>query len=85
VLSDANGRLRGDLEESGIGELWQYACVMLEINSDTGMSETSGVLAARRMRCNVLGCVTWTCGVTGSRSSCWGWVLRMKRPWLSLG
>jgi len=81
---DANGRLGGDLEELGIGELWQYACVMLEINLDTGTSETSGVLAARRMRCNALGQVTWACGVAGSRSSCWGWTLWMKRPRLSL-
>ena len=79
-----NGRLRGDLEESGIGELWWYACAMLEINSDTGMSKMSGVLAARRMHCNALGRVTWACGVAGLHSSCWGWMLWIKCPWLSL-
>jgi len=43
---------------------------MLEINSDMGMSEMSGLLAARKMHCKVLGQVAWACGMTGSCSSC---------------
>jgi len=84
MLSDANGRPGGDSEGSGVGDLWWYACTMLEMNSDMGMSKTSGLLAARKMRCKVLGRVAWACGVTGSCSSCWGWELWTKRPKWSL-
>jgi len=47
MLSNANGRLGGDSEESGIGELRWRACVIFEINLDMGMSDMSGVWKAR--------------------------------------
>ena len=58
---------------------------MLAINLDTGMSEMSGVLVARKMCCSALGLVAWACGVVGSSSSWWGWMLQIKRPRWSLG
>jgi len=46
-LSDASGRLGGDLEVSGMGELRWRACAMFDMSSDAGTSETSGVWKAR--------------------------------------
>ena len=50
MLSDANGRLGGDPEESGIGELRWRACAIFEMNSDVGTSDTSGVWKVRYRR-----------------------------------
>ena len=47
TLSDASGRLGGDSEVSGIGELRWRACAMFEMNSDAGVSVMSGALKAR--------------------------------------
>ena len=47
MLSDVNRRLGGDSEELGISELRWRACVIFEMNSDTGMSNTSGVWKVR--------------------------------------
>ena len=47
MLSEGCGRLGGDSDKSGIGELRWRAWAMFAINSDAGVSVTSGVLKAR--------------------------------------
>ena len=50
MLSEGCGRLGGDSDESGIDELRWRAWTMFAINSDAGVSVTSGILKARYRR-----------------------------------
>jgi len=43
MLSDVNRRPRGNSEGSGVGDLWWYACMILEINSDMGVKASTGL------------------------------------------
>jgi len=46
-LSDTSRRLGGDSDVSGMGKLRWRAYAMVEMNSDAGTSETSGVWKAK--------------------------------------
>jgi len=46
-LSDMSGRLGGDSDVLGMGELRWRACAIFEMNSDAGTSKTSRVWKAK--------------------------------------